>query len=191
MQISLKKYAHKYEYLKLELEETQQKVTDYTKLWNTEIGKFYLDQKIIAWENIETGEIKYNDPKKGSKKIKSNKLKKLYRTLSSITRPDKGGSVEEFNTIKNDYESGDFIGLLKHAGEKDIDVELEEGDIVLFEDTCRELENKISKTKESVVWKFFNGDMLAKKTILKGIEKEFAFTFEQKDYDKILNFNNE
>ena len=33
--------------------------------------------------------------------------------------------------------------------------------------------------------------MLAKKTILKGIEKEFAFTFEQKDYDKILNFNNE
>ena len=29
--------------------------------------------------------------------------------------------------------------------------------------------------------------MLAKKTILKGIEKEFLFTFEQKDYDKILN----
>ena len=43
MQISLKKYAHKYEYLKLELEETQEKVTNYTKLWNTEIGKFYLD----------------------------------------------------------------------------------------------------------------------------------------------------
>ena len=49
MQISLKKYAHKYEYLKLELEETQEKVTNYTKLWNTEIGKFYLDQKITAW----------------------------------------------------------------------------------------------------------------------------------------------
>ena len=41
MQISLKKYAHKYEYLKLELEETESKVTNYTKKWNTEIGKFY------------------------------------------------------------------------------------------------------------------------------------------------------
>jgi len=70
MQISLKKYAHKYEYLKLELEETQQKVTDYTKLWNTEIGKFYLDQKITAWENTDTGEIKFNNPKNKSKKIK-------------------------------------------------------------------------------------------------------------------------
>ena len=31
----------------------------------------------------------------------------------------------------------------------------------------------------------FNGDLLQKKAILKGVEKEFAF-FEQKDYDKIL-----
>ena len=191
MQISLKKYAHKYEYLKLELEETESKVTNYTKKWNTEIGKFYLDQKIVAWQNIDTGELKLNDPSNSSKKPSAKKLKKLYRQLTTLTHPDKGGSVEEFNHIKNDYESGDFIGLVKRAGEKDIDVELDEDDLVLFENTCREIENKISKTKESVVWKFFNGDMLAKKTILKGIEKEFAFTFEQKDYDKILNFNNE
>ena len=187
MQISLKKYAHKYEYLKLELEETESKVTNYTKKWNTEIGKFYLDQKIVAWQNIDTGELKLNDPSNSSKKPSAKKLKKLYRQLATLTHPDKGGSVEEFNHIKNDYESGDFIGLVKRAGEKDIDVKLDEDDLVLFENTCREIENKISKTKESVVWKFFNGDMLAKKTILKGIEKEFAFTFEQKDYDKILN----
>ena len=187
MQISLKKYAHKYEYLKLELEETQEKVTNYTKKWNTEIGKFYLDQKIVAWQNVNTGELRMSEPNSSKKKPEAKKLKKLYRQLTTLTHPDKGGSVEEFNTIKNDYESGDFIGLLKHAGEKDIDIELDESDLVLFDDTCREIENKISKTKESVVWKFFNGDMLAKKTILKGIEKEFAFTFEQKDYDKILN----
>ena len=101
MQISLKKYAHKYEYLKLELEETESKVTNYTKKWNTEIGKFYLDQKIVAWQNIDTGELKLNDPSNSSKKPSAKKLKKLYRQLTTLTHPDKGGSVEEFNHIKN------------------------------------------------------------------------------------------
>ena len=191
MQISLKKYAHKYEYLKLELEETQEKVTNYTKLWNTEIGKFYLDQKITAWENIDTGEIKFTKPVDRNKKVKPEKLKKLYRTLSSVTHPDKGGSVEEFNLVKTDYESGDFIGLLKHADSKNIDVDLDENDIILFEETCNDIESEIEENKKSTVWKYFNGDLLQKKAILKGVEKEFSFTFEQKDYDKILNLGNE
>lgn len=167
MQISLKKYAHKYEYLKLELEETQQKVTDYTKLWNTEIGKFYLDQKITAWENTDTGEIRFNNPKNKSKKIKPEKLKKLYRTLSSITHPDKGGSEEEFYLVKTDYESGDFIGLLKHADSKNINVDLDEQDIFLFEETCNDIESEIEENKKSTVWKYFNGDLLQKKSYFK------------------------
>ena len=93
MQISLKKYAHKYEYLKLELEETQEKVTNYTKLWNTEIGKFYLDQKITAWENIDTGEIKFNKPVDRNKKVKPEKLKKLSGKLTfAISLMHKRGS---------------------------------------------------------------------------------------------------
>lgn len=191
MKISLKKYAHKYEYLKLELEETQEKILSYTNVWNTEIGKFYLDQKIIAWKNTETGEVKFNKPKSRSKKVKPEKLKKLYRTLSSITHPDKGGSVEEFNLVKNDYESGDFIGLLKHADSKNIDVDLDEQDIFLFEETCNEIKNQIKESKNSTVWKYFNGDVLTKETILKGVEREFNFTFEKKDYDKIVNLGNE
>jgi len=47
--------------------------------------------------------------------------------------------------------------------------------------------NEIEENKKSTVWKYFNGDLLQKKAILKGVEKEFAFTFEQNDYDKILN----
>ena len=111
MQISLKKYAHKYEYLKLELEETQEKVKEYTKKWNNEIGKFYLDQKIVAWQNVNTGELRMNEPNSSKKKPGAKKLKKLYRQLTTLTHPDKGGSVEEFNNIKNDYESGDFIAV--------------------------------------------------------------------------------
>ena len=49
------------------------------------------------------------------------------------------------------------------------------------------LKLKLKKIKKSTVWKYFNGDLLQKKAILKGVEKEFAFTFEQNDYDKILN----
>lgn len=187
MEVSLKKFAHKYEYLKLELEETESKIKIYTKLWNNEIGKFYLEQKILAWENTETGEIKFTKPKDKIIKKKPAKLKKLYRHLSNIAHPDKGGTVEDFTKIKTDYESGDFISLLKHAESKNIDIKLESEDLALFEDTCSEVENKILESKKTIVWKFFNGDTLTKQSILKGVEKEFNFTFEQKDYDKILN----
>ena len=187
MQISLKKFAYKYEYLSLELQETKQKVEEYTKLWNIEIGKYYLEKKIEAWQNSETGELLFNKPGKSKKKIKPSKLKKLYRNLSSATHPDKGGSGIEFQDIKEKYEAGDYIGLIKHAESNNVEVELEEEDIVLFEETCIELENQIKLSKKNVVWNFFNGDMLAKKTILNGVEKEFNFTLNEKDYQYILN----
>lgn len=186
MQISLKKYAYKYEYLQLELKEIELQIEEYTKLWNTEIAKFYLDKKIVAWQNTETGELLYSKPEKNTKKVKNSKLKKLYRNLSSVTHPDKGGNTDEFFEIKEKYEAGDYIGLVKHAEINNVEVEIEEGDIILFENTCTELENLIEQTKISTVWKFFKGNIVTKQTILNGVEKEFNFTFTKKDYENIL-----
>ena len=100
MQISLKKYAYKYEYLQLELKEVELQIEEYTKIWNTEIAKFYLEKKIVAWQNTETGELLFNKPDKKTKRVKNSKLKKLYRNLSSVTHPDKGGNTDEFFEIK-------------------------------------------------------------------------------------------
>ena len=122
------------------------------------------------------------------KQVNFIQIKKLQLGKTSVTHPDKGGSVEEFNLVKTDYESGDFIGLLKHADSKNIDVDLDENDIILFEETCNDIESEIEENKKSTVWKYFNGDLLQKKAILKGVEKEFAFTFEQKDYDTFFSF---
>ena len=57
--MNVKKYKLKYDYLKLELEDTQDRLKEYTLEWNSRFGKYFegLPSKQEVWVNEETGEI--------------------------------------------------------------------------------------------------------------------------------------
>ena len=69
------------------------------------------------------------------KKKKSVPKKKLYRKVSTKAHPDKGGNVEEFNTVKTYYEETDYIGLINYATNNDIEVDITKEDSTLLLDS--------------------------------------------------------
>ena len=105
----LKKYSLKYQYLQLELEDTQEEYDLQEVEWKEIFGKYFNNIKTEMWVNQETGEMRDKPPgeeEKKKSKEKASKVKKLYRSASKIAHPDRGGSEEEFNNLKNCYENG-------------------------------------------------------------------------------------
>ena len=95
----LKKLSFKYEFLQLELEETEENADEYLTEFNKYFGKYFIDQQAEKWINEETGEIRDKPPGEEEKKkreAKHPKLKKLYKKLSTYMHPDKGGSDDDF-----------------------------------------------------------------------------------------------
>ena len=78
----LKKISYKYEFLKLELEETEEELDSYLSEWNKHFGKYFIQKESEMWVNEETGELRKDLPEedleKPKKKQKPEKLKKLY-----------------------------------------------------------------------------------------------------------------
>jgi len=129
MSRSLKKLTHKYEYLKLELEELEEQSDEYTSEWSKLFGKYFIDRSKEMWLNEETGELRKEPPseeEESKKDDKPEKIKKLYRKLSTKLHPDKGGSAEVFSDLKQFYESKNLIELLKLASDYNIDYELDD-----------------------------------------------------------------
>ena len=126
----LKKYSHKYEFLKLELEDFQDEFDEYEVTWKELFGKYFSNIKTEMWVNEETGEIRDKPPtdEPEKKSTKADKVKKLYRKASTIAHPDKGGDVDDFNYIKTCYENNDLLGLISYASQNDIEVEVTEED---------------------------------------------------------------
>jgi len=181
----LKKYSHKYEFLKLELEEFQEQFEDYETEWKELFAEYFNNIKQEVWINEETGEISNEPPdKKKSKPKIDTKVKKLYRKASTIAHPDKGGDPEEFNKVKKYYENNDYIGLLNYASQNNIDVKVEAEDKALLENSCRKLQEDINKIRSTLIWNFFNGSLAMKKGVIVQLEKDHNIKIDAKD---ILN----
>ena len=178
----LKKLTHKYEFLKLELEEVDESLEEYTKEWGKLYGKYFIDKSSEMWVNEETGEIRKEIPPEEEdvplKEEKPEKLRKLYRKLSTYTHPDKGGNVDDFNAIKESYENEDLLELLKYAGLYQIDFELEEDDEQLIEQSCTKIQTQIEAKKNTMAWTYFTGDKNKKRAVLNMIQQQLGVEIE-------------
>lgn len=189
MSKALQKLTHKYEFLKLELEETEEELEAYLSKWNSYFGKYFADKNAEMWVNEETGEMRSEPPgeeelkpNRKTRRAKPEKLKKLYKNLSKHLHPDKGGKEEDFKKVKESYEDEDLIELLKYAGLYKIDFELEEDDELLIEKTCSEFQEKIEGHKGSLAWAYFTGDKNKKLNVLKMLEQHLGKEIKKEDY---------
>ena len=186
----LKKYSLKYQYLQLELEDTQEEYDLQEVEWKEIFGKYFNNIKTEMWVNQETGEMRDKPPgeeEKKKSKEKASKVKKLYRSASKIAHPDRGGSEEEFNNLKNCYESNDLLGLISYASEKDIPFEVEEEDRELLELSCKSVQGNIRKLRTSLIWNFFNGDTQMKTRVIAQLELEHKIKIDSAEILKELS----
>ncbi len=180
---TLKKLSLQYQYLKLELEDIEEKMDQFQIDWSSRFGKYFVKEEVEMWENTETGERRDTLPKedKPKKENKPEKLKKLYRSLSTQLHPDKGGSDEQFTDLKQAYENNDILELVNLAAENDIEVEIEEDDIELIKLSIKNLNKTILERKMTMIWQYYTGDENAKKIVIKKIESIAGKKIDSKD----------
>ena len=184
----LKKYSHKYEFLKLELEDFQDEFDEFEVTWKELFGKYFSNIKTEMWVNEETGEIRDKPPsdEPEKKSTKADKVKKLYRKASTIAHPDKGGDVDDFNYIKTCYENNDLLGLISYASQNDIEVEVTEEDREVLEKNCLRLQNKIKGVRSTLIYNFFTGNERRKKAVIAQLEHDHNVKIDEKDIFKQL-----
>ena len=185
----LKKLTHKYEFLKLELEEVLEESEEYSLKWGQLFGKYFADKNSEFWLNEETGELRKDKPEEEEvkkKPPKPKKLRDLYKKLSKHTHPDKGGNEDDFDEVKKSYDKDDLINLISLAGRYGIDFEIEDEDQELIEKSCKNIEFKIKSTKETLSWAYFTGDSGKKKAVLAMMEHQFGITIDPKDIPEEL-----
>lgn len=189
MSRSLKKLTHKYEYLKLELEELEEQSEEYTSEWSKLFGRYFIDRGKEMWLNEETGELRKEPPsdeEETKKDVKPEKVKKLYRKLSTKLHPDKGGSAEVFSYLKQYYESKNLIELLKLASDYNIDYELDEEDELLIQNSCYSISQKIEGVQSTLSWTYFTGDKKKKLYVIKMVEAELGIKIPENEYPEEL-----
>ena len=186
----LKKISHKYEFLKLELEETEEELESYLGEWNKNFGKYFIQKESEMWVNEETGEMRKDPPgkeeEKPTKKQKPEKLKRLYKKLSTFVHPDKGGNVDDFNAVKNAYQKENLLELLKFAGMYGIDFDLEEEDESLVENTFNSIQEEIKVHKGSMAWAYGTGNNQKKLAVIRMLEHHLGIEIKKEDYPKEL-----
>ena len=188
MSKTLKKLSHKYEFLKLELEETQEQADEYSKEWAKLFGKYFVDKGAEMWMNTETGELRNDIPDEEEvvKEAKPEKLKKLYRKLSARLHPDKGGTPEDFAELKEFYDAHNLLELLKYAGTYDIEYEVDELDEQTIQDSCIKIGEKIENTRQTLSWAYFTGDRNKKLGVIKMIEQQIGKEIPKEEYPEEL-----
>lgn len=187
MSRKLKKLTHQYEFLKLELEEIQDELVEYDKEWAKLFGKHFMDKNTEMWVNEETGEMRNEKPTDAemSKKTKPpppEKVKHLYRKLSTFTHPDKGGDPDDFNKVKEFYEKNNLLELLKFASKYDLKYQLEEEDEEILIKSCDNLRTHIRNRKNTMAWLYFTGNKNKKLGVIKMLEAYLGKKIDREDY---------
>jgi len=208
---TLKKYHHKYEYLKLEEEEVREELNEYVKDFENRFNKYYHKKSKEVWVNEETGEVR-NDPppfddmfkdyeqaKKQSEeserlrkqkledlRSRPDKLKKLYKKLAYYSHPDRGGSDDTFQKLNEAYESNNLIDLLKMAGEHDLEYEVDKSDESVLEKNLSTIEKEIHRMKSTLAWTWGRGDKNERKFVIGRVEKETGQKIDESDLPEDL-----
>ena len=185
----IKKLSHKYQFLELELEDTEDQAQEYASVFNRHFGRYFIDKNAEMWINEDTGEIRKDPPskeKKNSKLKKPEKLKKIYKKLSKYLHPDKGGTDKTFSELKTAYDYNDLLSLVKIAGNNNIEIEVSEEDIELAEKSIKRLQNSIMNFQNTLAWHYCTGNRRKKLAVLETVEKETGIKIDIKDYPNEL-----
>tara|TARA_R110001592_G_scaffold141074_6_gene362395 strand:- start:4603 stop:5175 length:573 start_codon:yes stop_codon:yes gene_type:complete len=185
----IKKLSHKYQFLELELEDTEEQAEEYATIFNRYFGKYFIDKNAEMWVNEETGEVRDQPPseqEKIKKRNKPEKLKKIYKMLSKYLHPDKGGTDETFSELKQAYDYNDLLSLVKIAGNNNIEIEVSEEDIELAEKSINRLQKSIVNFQNTLAWHFCTGDKNKKIAVLHSVEKETGIKIKKEDYPEEL-----
>jgi hypothetical protein len=156
-----KRYLTQYDYLELELEETQymfdkynkQFLKDYYNIDEPSEPKIIIpsESDINLQEEIDTEIQEPEEPE-------DLQLKKLYRLLSLKTHPDKNNgsqeSKENFTEINKAYKEKNILKLFKFALKYKIEINPVIIQICssLFENNITEMKAKIEHIKKTVAW---------------------------------------
>ncbi len=142
--MSYKKWIHKYKFLQEDLVDTQNQFEEYVQTFNAD---FSIEEDEL--ENPQPIEVD-NLPER----INDNLCKPIFKRLSKILHPDRGGNNEDFIKASDSYRNQDIISLYIIAEKYDIDIEdLITDDILpLFESSCELLEKQIDKKTGSIAW---------------------------------------
>ena len=185
----LNKLSHKYQFLKLELEEISELAEEYLTEFNKHFGKYFIDKNTEMWLNEETGEMRDKPPSeddKKPKKLKDPKIKKLYKKLSTYIHPDKGGSDEDFAELKQAYDNNDLFDLIKLATQYSVKVTLEKEDQEVAEKSIMHIQKTIQNHTNTLAWHYCTGDKRKKVQVIKMIEGQLNIKIEPKNYPKEL-----
>ena len=148
--MSYQKYLHKYLYLKEEIK-------DLKKQEKSNIDKFNKDFQIEPQEESKTPPSEPTEDIQ-PQKTQDNPGKPLYKSLSKILHPDKGGDTDEFAELSIMYREQDTIGLFLKAQELEVEVEkyLDEELMDSFENSCSSLEEECDTIKKTISWVWCN-----------------------------------
>jgi len=185
----LNKLSHKYQFLKLELEEISETAEDYLTEFNKHFGKYFIDKNTEMWINEDTGEMRDKPPvdeETKSKKRKDAKLKTLYKKLSTYMHPDKGGTDADFSELKDAYDRNDFFDLIRLATQYNIKVTLEKEDQEIAEKSILGIQETIQNHTNTLAWHYCTGDINKKIQVIKMIEAQLEIVIDPKNYPKEL-----
>jgi len=185
----LNKLSHKYQFLKLELEEISESADDYLTEFNKHFGRYFIDKNTEMWINEDTGEMRDTPPSEKEKSLRSDKdpkLKKLYKKLSTYMHPDKGGSDDDFSALKNAYDRNDFFDLINLATKYDVKVTLEKEDQEVAEKSILGIQETIQNHTNTLAWHYCTGDTNKKIQVIKMIEVQLEISIDPKNYPKEL-----
>tara|TARA_R100000951_G_scaffold57635_1_gene48407 strand:+ start:266 stop:601 length:336 start_codon:yes stop_codon:yes gene_type:complete len=99
----IKKLSHKYQFLELELEDTEDQAQEYASIFNRHFGRYFIDKNAEMWINEDTGEIRKDPPadeKKNKKLKKPEKLKKYTKSYQNIFTQIKVELIKLFQNLK-------------------------------------------------------------------------------------------
>ena len=101
--------------------------------------------------------------------------KKLFKNISIKAHPDRGGTNEDFYTLKAAYDSDNLIGMIDLAVKYDIDYEIDSEDEVLLRKNIINYEQKIKDMQKSLAWVWSTTKSKKEKLdVIKIIEQQFG-----------------
>lgn len=202
--------------MKLEEEDVREEFSSYTQTFEADLGKYFKPEESeesdrTVWVNQETGEVRNTEPTEDEiesykkehqakseekeqerldrikeKRDRPGKVKRLYKKLATHLHPDRGGSDERFQMLKDSYNNNDLIELLSLASEFDIEYEVDESDEETFKKNLNSIESEINRMKDTLAWLWSTGDLVQRRFVLARVEQVTGKKIDKNDFKDLF-----
>lgn len=163
--LKIKRYLTQYDYLELELEETEYMFEQFNKQFLKEYYNIEEKPKIVPPPNDNSSpideqtstdipEINIDDYEEDDID-----LKKIYKLLSLKTHPDKKtGNKNDFQEIHKAFKQKNVLKLIKFCIKYNIPLDniIFQKSLILFENNITDIQTKIQQFKQTLAWQWCN-----------------------------------